>query len=979
MFALVLLLVPFLMVSQAFGQVPVGAGPMVPQLLTVPTPSSPSVASPSMTQPTPAQANQILQRLTPDQQAAAQAELTKTGGTVTPATIDALKSRPEFKNLSPEEIARGKELLEGKDKAEPAKKAIERKEPVWEQERTVIGEESPGDSLFDRYRKIGSYQGISTALKPFGFDFFRDAAVKVLTERKDIPVPADYVVGPGDEVKILMWGRVNAQYNPIIDRNGNISIPQMPPFHVAGMTFQQMAGYLIKQSEQIVGGNIDVTMGALRSIPVFILGDVKRPGAYTIGSFSTITDALLLAGGPSDIGSMRNVQLRRRDRVISIFDLYDLLIKGDKSKDATLQAGDIVFVPVAGTLVGIAGNVKRPAIYELKERSDLSYLFDLAGGIIPTAYTQQIQVERVQKNERQIIVDIDDKHLSKTREFALYDGDLVKVFPIVDKDVNVVFLNGNVKRPGKYEYKTGMRMLDLIKDANDLLQETHFDYALIKRLTLPEMKTELIPFHLGKCLLKKDESNNIVLKPQDQVFIFSSALFRDKPVIQVEGEVRKGGAFDLHERMTARDAVLQAGGLTKNAYLAEAQIFRTDPLTKKSDMLKFDLKSAMEGDPGANLVLQDQDRVVVQSILGYEYAKTVTVDGAVAKPGTYTYARNMTVKDLVFSAGNVLESAYLESAELSSRVIESGKTVTTVHRKINLRNALNGVPEDNVQLQPYDHLFIKPMTDWGKDRYANISGEVRFSGRYILSKGERLSSLIERSGGFKETAYPRGAVFTRISVREMQRKNIEEMIMRLERELLIGGSTGAAAALTPEAVEAKKIELQQKKAFLDSLRTMQATGRMTIRLAHVRLMRGSEYDIELEDGDLLHVPMRPSSVNVMGAVMSNSSFVYAGKATYKDYIEMAGGFSEYADEDKVYVLKADGSAKKLSRGWINWSDSRSRWEAAGFETESRGMEPGDTIIVPEKLDRVVWLREIKDITQILMQMAVVAGVVINMF
>ncbi len=517
--------------SGAYG----AGGPLVPQAITI------SGGQP--VQVTPGQEGQAMQQMTPAQRSAAQAELARTGGQLTPEAIEALKARPEFQNLSPEEIAKGKDLLEKKEKG-TEKKEPEKKEPR-EGEKTVIQEQPKRTSLFDRYRVTGRYQAISTDLRPFGYDFFASAGVTLATDRKDVPVPARYVVGPGDEVRILMWGRVNAQHNLVVDRNGNITIPQVGPLHIAGLTFEQMASYLIKQSEQIVGANIDITMGALKSIPIFVLGDVMRPGAYTVGSFATITDALLIAGGPSEIGSMRNVQLRRKEKLLTVFDLYDLLIKGDKSKDLMLQAGDVVFVPVTGPLVGVAGNVRRPAIYELKARNDLENLFNLAGGIIPTAYTQQIQVERVQKNERQIVVDIDDKNLTRTKEFLLQEGDLVKIFSIVDKDINVVYLNGNVKRPGKYEFKPGMRLKDLVKETTDLLQETYFDYALIKRLVPPRLKAELIPFSLNRLLIENDGAANIRLMAQDQVFVFSKWLFKDRPFVIVEGEVRKAVSESL--------------------------------------------------------------------------------------------------------------------------------------------------------------------------------------------------------------------------------------------------------------------------------------------------------------------------------------------------------------------------------------------------------------------------------------------------
>ena len=1011
-------------------------GPLVPQAITIPVEQAGRV--------TPGPEAEAMQQMTPAQRIAVEAELGMTRGQLTPQATEALKARPEFQNLSPEEIAKGKGLLEKKEKG-AEKKEPEKRESTAP-EKTMIREEPKTTSLFDRYRVTGRYQAISMDLRPFGYAFFSSAGIMVATDRKDVPVPAQYVIGAGDEVRILMWGRVNAQHNLVVDRNGNITIPQVGPLHIAGLTFEQMADYLIKRSEQIVGANIDITMGTLKSIPIFVLGDVKRPGAYTVGSFATITDALLIAGGPSEIGSMRNVQLRRKDKVLTTFDLYELLIKGDKSKDLMLQAGDVVFVPVTGPLVGVAGNVRRPAIYELTHKNDLEDLFNLAGGIIPTAYTQQIQVERVQKNERQIVIDIDDKNLTRTKEFRLQEGDLVKIFSIVDKDTNAVYLNGNVKRPGKYEYKPGMGLKDLVKAPTDLLEETYFDYALIKRSVPPELKPELVPFSLTGLLIENDEASNVRLMPRDQVFVFSKWLFKDRPFITVEGEVRKAvseslldsadaereskkpfaGDFpsrirgqgprlrsagfeeaermrgirteemertkpdfskgqgpaehvrqsiriDLAENMTIRDAITAAGGLTRDAHLVEAELYRTDERTKKVTLIRFDVKKVVDGDRECNLLLKDLDRIVIHSAFCYEYRKTVSVDGAVVKPGVYPYAEKMRLKDLIFAAENILESAYLEGAEVSSQVIIDDKLVRTVHKTVNLKKALAGAPEDNIVLMPYDRVFVKRLSNWGRERFASISGEVRFPGTYVLKDTERLSELIERAGGYKETAYLRGAVFTRQSVKELQQKNLEEMIGRMERQVLAESSTVTSAST--ESVEARKIELQQKQAFIDSLRKLKATGRMTVRVAHLRLLKGNEFDIELENGDSLYIPMNNRVVNVMGAVMSNASLVYADKAGPKDYVRMAGGYSRYADVKNTYVLKVDGSAARLPGGSINWSGSKERWELVGFDGGERGIESGDTIVVPEKLERIAWLREIKDIAQIMASMATATGIV----
>ncbi len=937
------------------------------------------------TQPTPLPKAQLkltpeeeekLKKLSPEQQKAIQAELVKTGGVLTPEALDALKNTPEFKDLTTEEIVKGKEALEKKEdikKKDDEKKKVEEKKPLEEvvpKQIEVTAEEDK--TLFERFRAIGGYQDISTSLKPFGYEFFREAVVRVVTDRKDIPVPSNYVVGPGDEVKILLWGRVNAQHNLTVDRNGNITIPQIGPTPVAGMTFEDMSKHLIKQSEQIVGGNIDITMGALKSIPIFVLGDVRRPGAYTIGSFATMTDALLMAGGPTGIGSMRSVQLKRKGKVVKTFDLYDLFLKGDKSNDKMLEAGDVVFVPVAGPLVGVAGNVKRPAIYEIKDKHDLHTLFDLAGGIIPTAYTQQIQVERIIKNEKQVIVDIDDRHLLKTKDFLLQDADLVKVFNIVEKDENVVFVNGHVKRPGKYEYKAGMRISDIIKDPADLLPETHYEYALIKRLVPPDIKPELIPFNLGRFMFDKDKASNIELRPRDNIYVFSKWFFKEKPFVTVQGAVREGGKFELIDNFRVKDAILLAGGLSKDAYVKKAEIIRLNN-KREYESIYFDVEKAMAGDVSNNVLLKDEDKIVVHNITGYTYRQTVTVDGEVPKPGDYPFVEGMKVKDLVFAGGNLAESAYLEEADISYRFVEDGKGARIEHRKVNLKKALEGDSEHNLVLQPYSRLFVKQIPRWKLMQFVTIHGEVKFPGKYLIERGERLTSLIERAGGYSDKAYLRGAVFTRIKVKEMQERNIEDISVRLERELLSAGAEQVSAATSKEEIEAKKVEYEQKKKFIESLKKLKPIGRFTIRLAHLRLLKGSEYDIELEEGDNLYIPMANNVVSVAGSTMFQGSFVYSESRSYKDYIEMSGGYTSNADKDNVFILKADGTAIK-PKGSIFWNSNRARWELAALDETAREVDPGDTIVVPDKVERVAWLRDIKDITQILANVALTAGV-----
>ena len=1013
------------------------------QQSSAPAPAAAPAAAPSM----PA-----VQSMSPD---AIQSELQKAGITLTPA-----------------EIQQGKELLEQqKTQVKPPeakeKSAQETEAKITDKTKT---EPTAEESLFSRTRKIGKYQDISLDLKPFGYQFFMDSA-GVAAERKDIPVPLTYVIGSGDQINILLWGRLNAQHSLTVDRDGKITIPQIGPVYVAGMTYEQMSKHVISKAEQIVGTNIDITVGSTRSIPIFVLGDVRKPGAYTVGALATVTDALLMARGPSAIGSMRHVEVRRKNKIITYFDLYDLFLKGDKSKDVTLQAGDVVFVPTTGPQIGVAGNVKRPAIYELKDKFDLHHVLELAGGVIPSAYTQQMQVERIIKNEKQIVIDINDKTLSMVKDFVLQDADIVKVFSIVDLDENSVYLTGNVKRPGKYAFKPGMRIKDLVKSTEDLQPATYFEYALIKRETPPNREIVLIPFNLGRLLLQNDAAYNYELTPKDQVFIFNLNMFKDPPFVTVEGEIRGDmmnvnqdatkldvkdterdlkilaeleaiktdlnkdprlylyvakveeieedittekrptpGALrylqieleklertditarlkklekqlqvvrriDFEGNMRVKDAILGAGGLTPNAGMEKGEIIRSYP-NNEYRTTYFNVARAMADDPRHNLILQDKDQIIIHSIWERSPKNSVFVTGDVTSPGVYQYTEKMTVRDLVFKAGNVLESAYLDDAEITSIEIVEGKMGKLVHKNINLRKALEGDPAHNHVLNPNDRLLVRRISDYKIVRTINLSGQIMFTGSYPFKKGERLSDVLERAGGFTQHAYLRGAIFTRLRVRDLQQKGLTEMIDRMERELLSAGTEQLSTASSKEELAAKQAELEQRAKFIADLRQAKATGRMSIFLTDIKTMKDSEYDIELEDGDTLSIPEKNNVVNVMGSVMSQSSHLYSDRLGYEDYINASGGYTYYADPKNVYVLKVDGSARKVSKSFIGWSSSRARWEMTAYGREIRQIEPGDTIVVPEQMERIAWLREIKDITTILMNIAAVTGIMIAAF
>lgn len=970
-----------------------------------------------------------------------------------------LEIRQQGGTLTSEEVRDGLEKLKQKDQ-----KTILPEETLLPEEATPLEEiKQEVDALKQETAKV-----FPAGLPIFGQQLFA-AGQASFTPPANMPVPANYIIGPDDNIVVQLWGRINEQYALAVQRDGSVQLPHIGVIQVAGLTYKQLQELIEREMETITGVKANVIMGKLRSITIFVVGSVKNPGAHTVSAFDTILSTLIYARGPNLFGTMRNIQLKRNNKTVTTFDLYDLILRGDNSKDVRLMPGDIIFVPQAGTIVAIGGYVRAPAIYELKQDKSLLNALQLAGGIKPAAYAEQIQIKRFLENRERIVLDMSlDELKNEKNPFMLQDGDVVRVFPVVKQDTNVVYLFGNIMRPGKYEFSSGMRISDIVK-VEDLKSETYFPYGLIKRYSPPEMLAELVPFNLGEALLKHNMQENIILQTGDEIHIFSGWAFTDKPEVSVAGEVRTPGKLFYKTDMRVRDVIMAAGNLTKNAYLNKGQIirvnekkefttiyfdvaralendlqenlllqdqdkiiihsiwevkwqeaasiagevkkphtailtksmrisdlifkaggltrdsyleraelYRTDWRTKKVTLQIFNLSKALADDPDHNIELQDLDRVVIHSIWSTLHKKEVSIAGDIANPGTYEYAQNMTIKNLIFAAGNILESTYMGQAEITSLVIENRKTSRMTRKTINLGKALLGDPTHNVMLRPHDRLHIKRIPNWHETKHVTVTGEFKFPGEYVVKKGERLSSLIERAGGYTDHAHLRGAVFTRERVRASQQVSLDEMALRMEREVMSQAADQMATAITGAEIEAKRVELEQKQKFIDSLRDLKATGRMTIQLAHLRLLKGSDYDIILEEGDSLTIPTANDVVTVVGAVMSHGSFIYAADRTYRNYIEMTGGFSRYADKDNIFILKVDGSAKMV-KGSISWNPFQSRWELTAFGEKINMIEPGDTIIVPEEVSRVAWMREIKDLTQVLMQIAVTSAVTIKMF
>ncbi len=780
-----------------------------------------------------------------------------------------------------------KELLKGKKTTDPEHpkppEGPPAKEPSHGKETSEIEAVLSG--------KIPST--VSTELSQFGYELFR-TTVSTFAPVADVPVGPDYVIGPGDRFTVSLWGRFDLSYQAEVSRDGEISIPKLGALRVWGLTFSQLKEFLVKEfSHYYKDFQLNLTMDRLRTIQVFVVGEAVSPGTYTLSSLSTVYNALFAAGGPSKRGSLRNIQLSRNGKKVQTIDFYDFLLKGDKSRDERLQSGDTLFIPIIGPTAGMAGNFRRPAIYEMKGAMTLGEMIELAGGISAVGYLQRVQIERVAAHEQRVVADFNLSNLGQDGKAVpelsekIQDMDLVKVFPIFSQMQKVVYLEGHVKRPGSYEWKEAMRITDLIPSIADLLTEPYLKYAQVIRLLPPDFRKHTIAVNLENLFLKKDREQDIRLVEQDRLIVFALKDMREAPQVAVSGEVNR--------------------------------------------------------------------------------------------PGKYPLLENMRVRDLVHEAGNLKRSAHLQEAEIT-RLIKTDSGVASKVININLREAIRENPEHNLLLTEDDNLLVRKIPKWYVDKTVTLTGEVKFPGVYTFQKGDRLESVLQRAGGFTPEAFLQGAVFTRESVRKTQEKRLLDFIQEQEQEIVKEAARGTEGALTKDEADQKQKALEQRKQLITRLKGTSASGRVIIKLSSLQNFKGSEYDLEVEDGDTLHIPQTPSTVMVMGRVYNPNAILYTRGKPLDYYLEKVGGPAENADKKRMYLVRADGSVlSRTQSGFFGyrWDEDSKQWTSGGFL--SAPVAPGDTILVPEKYERINWTREIRDWAQIVFQVAVAAGVIVALY
>jgi polysaccharide export outer membrane protein len=798
-------------------------------------------------------------------------------------------------------------------------------------------------SLYDMYLQASPVQ------KPagrFGLEVFRNVTTRPGFIPMDLPVGPDYVVGPGDSLSIDLWGGYSQRFLRVVDRTGRVSLPEAGPVLVSGKSLgevQQEVQRILRSQFRDVSA--DVSVSRLRTIRVYVVGEVVEAGPYDISSLSTPLNALVAAGGVTERGSLRTLKHYRGNNLIQEVDAYDLLLHGVRTDVLPLQSGDTLLVPPVGPLVTVEGMVRRPAVYEVRNESSLSEVLELSGGILPTAALRHIEVQRVEAHEKRTMLSLDltsngdtsavDKQLA---EFKIRGGDQLHLFPIASYNEDAIYLQGHVLRPGRYSYKKGMKLTDLVASYSDLLPEPAPHYGEIVRLNAPDFHPTVESFDLAAALATPASAPT--LQPLDTVRIFSRYDFQAPPDVWVGGEVRSPGKYRTSGQAHLRDAIYLAGGTTPSAALDSVQLFRTEA-DGTMKILSVNLREALAGNPAHDVLLQPRDRVIVNRNLESVEPATVYIKGEVAKPGRYPLTGNMRVEDLVRIAGGLKRSAYTETADLTRFAASRPTSGAGEHVDVKLAAAAAGDIDEDLALRNGDVLTIGQLPQWGDlGSSVTVRGEVQHPASYGIQPGERLSSILQRSGGFTSEAYPYGAVLARREVREIEMKSQTELVQRIKEEQIHLNSLPEGDA---DQKNAKLTAIAQTQTALQQLETASPIGRVVIHIpADMKKFANSPSDIALRDGDQLFIPKKANYVLVQGQVFNPTALGYVPGKDAKWYLRQAGGLTQIADKNAMFVIRADGSVLSAKNNSGFWSG-----DAMGAV-----LKPGDSIIVPERSLRV---------------------------
>lgn len=782
-------------------------------------------------------------------------------------------------------------------------------------------------------------------LRPFGYDLFR-AQPTTFAPVADAPVPPEYAVGPGDNLLLRLFGKESAEYNLVVDRVGQVFLPEIGPLVIAGKRFDQASEAIIEWVEKAkIGVTATVAMGELRSIRIFVAGEARNPGSYTVSSLATITQALYVSGGIKEIGSLRKIELRRGGERITTLDLYDLLMRGDARNDYPLQSGDVVFVPPVGKTVALTGAVRRPAIYELREERALHQAITLAGGVVPGAVIDRVLVERVENGRRSFIsagaVGVD-------ADLLLQSGDTIKIAELLQDTDNGIEVFGNARWPGIYSAGVATRFTDIVRSTDDLKPLSDIDFALIMRRV--DGGSQLRPIYVNpRRAFAGDDAANIQLRSGDQLYLFSALAAIDEHEAPFDEDKESTGDQRTLSTLQSKGST----NLSSPEMTPEANGLNGIESLSKNELLgvEGDVNSAETTDAaelGNRISRMGELAGQLQALARFgEPASVVEVVGAIRFPGRVPLdrARN-SIRDVLRAVGGMpseAEAGFFEVTRAPKRIVKAREASREIVR-------VDSPEVDEVRIYPGDTLAVRTVPGFDEKRSVTLLGEVLYPGSYTVTVGTTLAELVERAGGLTKVAFPRGAVFTREALRHKEMGQVYKLRSRLRANM-------AAASLMDSASKGRGLtDVLTLSALFDELDGYQPIGRLVIDLNEQ--IAGRAKPVVLDDGDRLVIPSVPEEVTVIGEVQFPTSHRWERGGRRREYLDRSGGFTKMADERRVFIVRADGSVDARGYGWF----------AGGPQ-----LQPGDTIVVPMDVTPIRPLTLFSSVTQVLYQLAVTAA------
>jgi protein involved in polysaccharide export with SLBB domain len=580
----------------------------------------------------------------------------------------------------------------------------------------------------------------------------------------------------------------------------------------------------------------------------------------------------------TDIGSLRNIQLKRKGELVATLDLYDLLLGGDTSKDVRVQAGDAIYIPTVGDTVSVDGQVLRPAIYEIKGGESAKDLIDLAGGLLPKALSSSSRLQRINDDGFMTVLDLNMSQ-SSDKSTVLQGGDYLIIDEITDYKKDIVSVYGAVRHEGEFSWRDGMRVSDIIDGRGVLDHEADLDVALLVRELDDSADIEVLTFNLGNIFSNTSSEDNRKLKSRDMIIVLAD--YQDRSLV----------LFPFIENLKRQASI---------------------------------------------------DRL----------ARVVTASGKVRFPGEYPLTEGMTVRDLIYLSGGLLDSAYSQSAEISRLDLSNPDTAVLSIVISDLTSS------SSTKLMPSDRVEFRTIPEYRETRSIELEGEFVFPGTYVFGKGETLSSVIRRAGGFTDEAFVSGSVFLRESLKEREQLEIDRLIGLLNEEV-----AGDQMRDTNSGIEVDKGKIEAQKSAIESLTSSVATGRLVIPLDDI--MANSSQDLVLKDGDRLLIPKVSQEITILGEVRRPTSYLFDSDLSPADYIKQSGGFKDRADEKGVFIVKADGAVIMPKKGLFRFSSAKN------------SIGPGDTIVVPLDTDdkEIQGIQLLSEVSQILYQLSLGAAAI----